>query len=106
MADETLKKLAEQFMNAGKSEEQRRRENMEQLFDGLFKAEHSNLGFGEATVRRDNRERAAQRAEEIAAGKLATRLVGCRACGQVNRVPAAPRTDGKKPACGACKAAL
>ena len=94
MADETLKKLAEEFMNAGKSEEQRRRDRNASFIEEVFRT-------AAASPFTDIVRPAVKEPE-----KPATRLVGCRACGQVNRVPAVPRTDGKKPACGACKAAL
>lgn len=94
MADDTLKKLAEQFMNAGKSEEQRRRDRNASFIEEVLRTAAANPFT-------DIARPAAKEPE-----KPATRLVGCRACGQVNRVPVATRTNGKKPFCGACKAAL
>jgi len=95
VADETRKKLAEQFMNAGKSEEQRRRDATSRLVEELFRGATSNPFSGSPfpSVRQPEPE------------KPATRLVGCRGCGQVNRVPSVV-VAGKKPVCGKCKAEL
>ena len=96
MADETLKKLAEQFINAGKSEEQRRRDRSASFFEELLrgtKAADPFYGMPFPSVKQPEPE------------KPTTRLVGCRGCGQVNRVPVSFSVD-KKPICGKCKAEL
>jgi formylmethanofuran dehydrogenase subunit E len=96
VADETLKKLAEQFMNAGKSEEQRRRDRNASFIEDLLrgtKAADPFYGMPFPSVKQPEPE------------KPATRLVGCRGCGQVNRVPSVP-VVGKKPVCGKCKGEL
>ena len=95
MADETLKKLAEQFMNAGKTEEQRRRDRNASFIEDLLRTAAGNpfTDIVRPSVKQPEPE------------KSATRLVGCRSCGQVNRVPSVS-VVGKKPVCGKCKAEL
>lgn len=95
MSDDTRKKLAEQFMNAGKSEEQRRRDRNASFIEDLLRTAAGNpfTDIVRPSVRHPEPE------------KPATRLIGCRGCGQVNRVPSVP-VVGKKPVCGKCKGEL
>jgi hypothetical protein len=99
MPDETLKKLAEQFINAGKTEEQRRRDRSASFFEELLrgtKAADPFYGMPFPSVKQPEPE------------KPPGDIVACKGCGQKNRVncTVGELLRGKKPVCGKCKAEL
>lgn len=98
MADETLKKLAEQFMKAGKTEEQRRRDNTVSFFEELLR---SSGGMNPITG-------APFPSVSQPEPKKPGDIVACKGCGQKNRVncTVGELLRGKKPVCGKCKAEL
>ena len=96
MSDDTLKKLAEQFINAGKSEEQRRRDNLGKLVEEIFRQPN----------RPSVEDLFPKKQPEVK--KPPGDIVTCKGCGQKNRVncTVGELLRGKKPVCGKCKAEL